>query len=318
LIVLTGPTASGKTTLSFRLAKKFGGEIVSADSRQVYQGLDIGTAKPPISPLRRSRKAVKSSVPSNDGTHYVLVDRIPHYLIDIKNPNQRFTLAQYKRAAEQAIRKISKKGKVPFLVGGTGLYLEAIVRNLEIPAVKPNKKLRTRLEKQMLRHGLPYLFGKLTVLDPEAAYIVDPHNPRRVIRALEVTLTTKQPFTKQRRAGTKKFSTLMLGLAVNPKLLQKKIAKRTRAMFDRGLINEVKRLVRSFGARKEAFDAIGYREVIDYLAGKITRDEAEKQINRNTWRFARRQYTYLKRLPIIWVTSQGQAEKQIRKFLEDK
>jgi tRNA dimethylallyltransferase len=173
LIVILGPTASGKSNLAIKLAKKFNGEIISADSRQIYQEMDIGTAK-----------ITKEEMSG-----------IPHYLIDIVKPDQEFTLAQYKKLAVKIIKDVQKRGKLPFLVGGTGLYIQAVVDNLEIPQVKPNKKLRNKLEKLTNQE----LLNQLKKLDPLSAVSIDPNNKRRLIRALEVCLIAKKPFSQQRK-----------------------------------------------------------------------------------------------------------------------
>ena len=173
LIVILGPTASGKTDLAIKLARKYNGEVVSADSRQVYKGMNIGTAKP------------------------LDLEGVPHWLLDIKNPSQNYTAAEYKKDAVKAIKNIQKKGKLPILAGGTGLYIKAVVENLNIPKVKTNLLLRQKIEKEIEKRGLDYVFKKLVKLDPEAAYIVDSKNPRRVVRALEDCRLTNKPFSKQ-------------------------------------------------------------------------------------------------------------------------
>lgn len=314
IIAIVGPTTSGKTALALKLAKKFNGEIVSADSQQVYRGMDIGTAKPPISYVRRSRASTKSSVPSNDGTH-IYSHGIRHYLIDIKNPNQSFTLAEYKKEAIRSIKKILKKGKLPFLVGGTGLYISTIVSNFEIPQVKPNRQLRAKLQRQIKKHGLYYLYGKLVSLDPEAAYIVDPKNPRRIIRALEIAMATKRPFSKQRKTGPPIFDCLLIGVDLPKEELKAKIERRIEMMIKKGLVQEVRGLVKKYGFRHSPFDAIGYREIMEHLKGKAALQAAISQINKNTWHFAKRQMTWFKRLPVIWIKNQAQAEQEIKNFL---
>ena len=201
LIVILGPTASGKSELAIKLAKKLKGEIVSADSRQVYKGMDIGTAKP----TKKERK------------------EILHYLVDIKNPNQIYTAWQYKKEAIRAINKVIKRGENPFLVGGTGLYLKAVIENLEIPRVKPDWKLRKSLELKIKTRGLKSLYDELIKIDPEAAYIVNSQNPRRIIRALEVAIKTKKPFSQQRKKGKSLFDVLEIGLSLSEEKLKEKI-----------------------------------------------------------------------------------------------
>jgi len=297
LIVILGPTASGKSELAIKLAKKFKGEIVSADSRQVYKGMDIGTGKV----TKKER------------------EEILHYLIDIKNPNKIYTVGQYKKEAIKAINKIIKKGKSPFLVGGTGLYLKAVIENLEIPRVKPDWKLRKSLELKIKTRGLKSLYDELIKIDPEAAYIVDSQNPRRIIRALEVAIKTKKPFSQQRKKGESLFDVLEIGLSLSEEKLKEKIEKRVNKMMKTGLVKEVQNLIKIYDKNLPTFDAIGYREIINYLNKKISLAEAIKKIKKNTWHFAKRQMTWFKKdKRIIWAENQGEAEKLIKKFLEKK
>ncbi|TSA45747.1 tRNA (adenosine(37)-N6)-dimethylallyltransferase MiaA, partial [bacterium] len=227
VIIIAGPTASGKTALSLKLAKKFNGEIVSTDSRQIYREMDIGTAK-------ASKKELKS---------------VPHHLISIKNPNQDYTLAQFKTDAVAAIKKITLKNKISIIVGGTGLYLNALINNLEIPEVRPNLKLRKKLEKQADKYGIKRLYHELIKLDPKAANIIDPKNPRRIIRAMEITLGTGKPFSSQRKSGPKLFDFLVLGVALPKNELVRKINKRADQMFKTGLMREVKKLIKKYGKK---------------------------------------------------------------------
>lgn len=299
LVVILGPTASGKSELGLKLAKKFNGEIVSADSRQVYKGMDIGTAKP----TKKERK------------------EILHYLIDIKNPNQIYTVWQYKKEAIKAINKIIKKGKSPFLVGGTGLYLKAVIENLEIPRVKPDWKLRKSLELKIKTRGLKSLYDELIKIDPEAAYIVDSQNPRRIIRALEVAIKTKRPFSQQRKKGESLFDVLEIGLSVSEEKLKEKIEKRVNKMMKTGLVKEVKNLIKIYDKNLPTFDAIGYREIIDYLNKKFSLAEAIKKIEKNTWHFAKRQMTWFKKdKRINWTPPSSHpykyAEKSVKTFLK--
>jgi len=273
IIAIVGPTASGKTTLGIALAKKFGGEIVSADSRQIYRGMDIGTAKPTAA----ERRAV------------------PHHLIDIRDPDEDYTVADYQRDAFTAIQAIIARGKVPFLVGGTGLYIRAVVENLDIPKVQADPGLRAQIETDIARDGLPAVFKKLVALDPEAAYVVDPKNPRRVVRALEVALATGEPFTTQRTKNAPLFDTLTLGLNPSPEVLRERIDRRVDEMFRDGFAKEVKMLVKKYGASAPAFNAIGYREVIEYLSATLSLEDAIAEIKINTWHYAKRQMTWFKK-----------------------
>lgn len=290
LIVILGPTASGKSEIAIKLAKKFNGEIVSADSRQIYRGLDIGTAKP-------TKK---------------MMEIVKHHLINIKKPNQIYTVWQYKKEAIEKINKIIKKGKVPFLVGGTGLYIKAVVDNLEIPQVTPDWELRKRLELKIKIKGLKQLYHELIKIDPEAAYIIDSNNPRRIIRALEVAIKTKKPFSQQRKRGKPLFEVLEIGLGLNKERIKKRIDK----MIKTGLVKEVKNLIKIYDKNLPIFDAIGYREIIDYLNEKISLSETIERIKKNTWRYAKRQMTWFKKNKRIkWIKNQKEAEKLIKRFL---
>lgn len=276
LIVILGPTASGKSELAVKLAKKFNGQIVSADSRQIYQGMDIGTAK--------TKKAA---------------------LVDIVKPNQKFTLAQYKRLAIGAIKDIQKRGKLPFLVGGTGLYIQAIVDNLVIPKVKPDKKIRNRLEKLSNQK----LWQQLGKIDPLTAKTIDHNNKRRLIRALEVCLKTKKPFSQQREKGHSLFDVCQIGLKTNKKNLDKKIDQRVEKMFKAGLIKEVKGLIKKYGWQPYSMSSIGYQEIIQST-------NAKELIKLHTRQYAKRQMTWFKKdKRINWVRNYQEAAKLIRNFL---
>jgi tRNA dimethylallyltransferase len=299
LIVILGPTASGKTDLSIKLAKKYNGEIVSADSRQIYKGMDIGTAKP------------------------LDLQGIPHWLLDIKNPNQPYAVGEYKKDAVKIIRQILKRKKLPILVGGTGLYIKAVVDNLDIPRVEANPLLRAKIEKEINEKGLNFIFKKLVKLDPEAAYIVDPKNPRRIVRALEITLLTKKPFSLQRKSGKPLFDILELGINVPKEKLKERINRRVDQMLKNGLVEEVKKLVKKYppsgeagGAHEQAFDAIGYREIIDFLNKKSTAEQPAEAIKINTWHYAKRQMTWFKKdKKIIWIESPKEADELCRDWL---
>ncbi|HEY5221293.1 MAG TPA: tRNA (adenosine(37)-N6)-dimethylallyltransferase MiaA [Candidatus Paceibacterota bacterium] len=295
LIAIVGPTASGKTTLAIALAQKFGGEIVSADSRQLYRGMDIGTAKPSEAECRA----------------------IPHHLIDIKDPDEDYAVAEYQHDAVAAIDDIIARGKVPFLVGGTGLYVRAVVENLDIPKTPAHPELRAEIERDIAREGLDATFKRLVALDPDAAQVVDPKNPRRVVRALEVALASGAPFTAQRTKSPPLFNTLVLGLNPPPGILRERIDRRVDEMFHAGFVDEVKTLMKKYGSSVPAFNAIGYREIIDHLNGGLSIEDAAAAIKLNTWHYAKRQVTWFKKYkPTYWVASTEEASTLVKDLLK--
>lgn len=291
LVVLTGPTASGKTQLALKLARKFRGEIVSADSRQVYRGLDIGTGK-----IRRL-----------------------HHLVDVASPKRTFTVAQYQKLAQEAIRKIIKKGKLPIIVGGSGFYIEALVYDLKLPKVKPNLRLRKRLAKL----STEALFKRLKKQGPRRAASIERKNKRRLIRALEiieelgrVPPPSVHPHLWGRKGGGKKYNALLLGRKLRNHELKKRINRRVDVRLN-GIIREIKKLRRQGVSFSRLINfGLEYKYFSLYLEGKLSKNEAAAQLKTATWQFARRQYNYLKRLPVVWVSNQRQAEKQIKKFLD--
>jgi len=257
LIVILGPTASGKTGLSLKLTKKFKGEIVNADSRQIYKGMDIGTGKILVEAEKRRKLRRKTQI---------IFEGVKHYLLDIVNPDEEFTLADYKNNSLVAIRNILERGKTPFLVGGTGLYIQAIIDNLEIPAVPPNKKLRAQFEKEIKKPGgFEKWYKKLLKLDPGAAEAVDKNNPRRIIRALEVCLATGQPFSKLRKKGEPLFDVLQIGIDIPREKLYKKIDQRVEQMIKEGLAGETKKLLKKYSPDLPSMSGIGYKEMGEFL-----------------------------------------------------
>lgn len=293
LIVILGPTASGKSELAIKLAKKFNGEIVSADSRQIYKEMNIGTAK-------TTKKEMANT---------------PHHLIDIIKPDQEFTLAQYKKEAIKVIKGIQKRGKLPFLVGGTGLYIQAVVDNLKIPEVKPDKKLRAKLEKKKTEE----LFKQLKKIDPQSVRFIDSNNKRRIIRALEVCLTTKKSFFQQRKKGQPLFDILQIGLRPDEKTLEKRINQRVEKMFQTGLVTEVEKLLEKYPPKLPSMSGIGYQETILYIQGKINLDKTQELIKQHTRQYAHRQITWFKRdKRIKWTKDQKEAGGLIKDFLGKK
>lgn len=274
LLVIVGPTAVGKTSLSITLAAEFNGEIVSADSRLLYKGMDIGTAKPTI----EQRSAV------------------PHHLIDVCRPDQTITLAQYQRLAYRTIDDIHQRYRLPILVGGTGQYVKAIVEGWGIPEVAPRKPLR----KALARVGGPELSRWLAHLDPEAAERIDPRNVRRVIRALEVTLVTGRPITELQRKYPPPYRIKTIGLTTGRETLYERIDRRVEQMMEAGLLAEVEALLEAgYKPSLPAFSGLGYRQLLDYLAGdrplaEGVLEEAVERIQFETHRFARQQYTWFR------------------------
>ncbi len=291
LIVILGPTASGKTGLSIKLAKKYNGEVVSADSRQVYKELDIGSAK-------ITKKEMRG---------------VPHHLLDVANPKRKFSVSQYQRLALRAINEIRKKGKLPMLVGGTGFYIQSVVDGIVLPEVKPDWKLRKELEAKTKEE----LFNQLEKLDPDRAEKIDNNNPRRLIRALEIVLSTKKPVPKLKKSPG--FDSLQIGLKVSDKNLKQNIKKRLEERLKNDvLIKEVKKL-RASGLSFRRLEEFGleYRFVAQYLQNKISREEMIERIQKESEHFAKRQMTWFKRdKRIKWISSQKEAEKLVKNFIK--
>ncbi len=310
LVVILGSTASGKTELAIKLAKKFSGEIICSDSRTIYQGLNIGTAKPLGEHLKINGQAA------------MMIENITHYMIDIIKLNTEFTLAQFKAMALDIITSIDQRNKIPFLVGGTGLYISALVDNFKIPHVSPDKKLRKKIEKMIATQGLNYTFAKLIKLDPGAKDFVQADNPRRIIRALEVCLKTGRPFSELRKKGEPLFDILQIGIKIPRENLYQRINQRTDQMIKNGLIKETKKLIKKYPPDLLSFKTIGYQEVIPILLNSKSISpqklkEISKLIKKNTRHYARRQITWFKRdQRINWVKNYQEASQLIKKFLD--
>ena len=301
LIVILGPTSSGKTEMGLRLAKKYNGEIINADSRQIYREMNIGTGSPTT-----TKRLVSGVKP-------LLIDDILHHLFNIKSPNQKFSLSQYKKLAIKTINSIHKRNKIPILVGGTGLYISAIVDNLEIPKAIPNKKIRERLEK----HTEKYLFKKLQKIDLKSAKIISENNKRKLIRALEVYEITGKPFSSQQIKGEPLFNVLQIGIKIDREELYKKIDSRVDKMIKAGLIKETKKLSKKYCSNLPAMSGIGYFEIGAYLKNEMSLEESTQRIKFRTHQYARRQITWFKRDErIVWVKKYKKSEKLIKSFLK--
>lgn len=300
IIVIAGPTATGKTDLGIKIAKKFNGEIISADSRQVYKGMDIGTGKPQL-------KKIKNGI---------FAGGIKHHLFNIVRPDEEFTVALWKAKAIAVIKDILKRGHLPIIVGGTGLYIKALVLNLDIPQVPPDFKLRRKLEKELKQKGLPHLYKWLLKLDPQAKGVVDARNPRRIIRAIEVCLATGKPFTALQRQGEPLFEVLELGINIPREELYKRIDRKVLEMYKEGLLKETKKLLKKYSPSTPAMSGIGYKEAGEHLAGKISPEEAITKTQLRTHAYARRQLTWFRKdKKIKWIKTREKAENMIKIFL---
>jgi tRNA dimethylallyltransferase len=273
LILILGPTAIGKTELAIRLAERLDGEIVSADSRLFYRGMDIGTAKP-----TREEQT-----------------RVPHHLIDIADPDQTLSLAVFQQKAREAIDDIQTRNKIPFLVGGTGQYIRAVTEGWSPPEVEPHERLRTELERLNEERGSSWLYENLRRLDPAAAEKIDPRNSRRSIRALEVILTTGRKFSEQRGQSDSPYRLLTIGLTRPRSELYERVDQRIEAMFASGFLDEVRKLLeKGYSASLPTMSAIGYREAIRVLYGELTEEQAKAEMRRATRVFVRRQANWFK------------------------
>lgn len=288
VIVITGPTAIGKTILAIELAQRLPAEIISADSRQIYRHMDIGTAKP--TPEQRAT--------------------VPHHLIDIVDPDQTLTMAEYQARAYASIDDIQRRGKLPFLVGGTGQYITAVIEGWTAPEVAPDPILRAELEAYAAEHGPHKLFDRLRQLDPISAEHMDPLNVRRTVRALEVCILTGQPFSAQRRKSPPPYHSLELGLTMERIALYGRLDSRIDLMMTAGLLDEVRALQTSgYDWKLPSMSGLGYAQLGAYLRTEITLDEAIIAIKRDTRTFVRRQYTWFRKHGALrWLETPSTAE----------
>lgn len=272
LVAVVGPTGIGKTRTGVRLGLQFRGEVVSADSRQVYRHMDIGTAKP--TPGERAS--------------------VPHHLIDIRDPGDEFSLALYQGLAHTAIEDIRGRGRLPLLVGGSGLYVWAVVEGWQLPQVPPDAGLRRSLEREAARDGGSHLYEELRRLDPAAASEIDPRNVRRVIRALEVIRLSGVPLSASRGKRPPSCDVMVVGLTAARGEVYRRADARVEAMMAGGLVEEVRFLAERYGYGHPAMSGIGYRETGMYLRGEICREEAMRRIKVSTHRLIRHQYAWFR------------------------
>jgi tRNA dimethylallyltransferase len=298
LIAIIGPTGIGKTKLAIQLALLYNGEIVNADSRQIYRFMDIGTAKP-------------------TGEELAL---IPHHLVDIIEPDNEFSLAEYQRLADDAIQDIQRRGKIPFLVGGSGLYVWAVLEGWVIPKVAPDVIFRQGLEKRAELGQGGDLYRELEEIDPAAAKKIDPHNIRRVIRALEVNKVSDSTFSRLQKKQTPPFRTLIIGLTAERKELYRRADERVDNMLKQGFVDEVDTLLKKgYNLGLPAMSSIGYREIGQYLNGGLTLEEAVYKIKTGTHRFIRHQYAWfrLKDERIKWFDAEKANKSEIESTVDD-
>ena len=303
LLAIVGPTATGKSRLAIRLAQALDGEIASADSRQVYRYMDIGTAKP--SPEELSL--------------------VPHHLINIVNPDEDFSLAQYQDLAYKAIKDIQQRNKLALLVGGSGLYVWSVLEGWGIPQVPPDPEFRHGLEEKAAKVGKEELYQELLQVDPIAAQRIDRRNVRRVIRALEVYRGIQTPISHLQHKKAPPFNTLIIGLTIDRAELYRRTDSRVDEMIKQGLVEEVEKLVNmGYDLTLPAMSGIGYKQIGMFLKGKLTLADAIRQIKTETHRFVRHQYSWfrLKDDRIKWFDIQRSADSEITalvaKFISGK
>ena len=298
LVAIIGPTGIGKSKTALHLAQYFDSEVMSADSRQVYRHMDIGTAKP--SPQELSL--------------------VPHHLMDIVDPDEDFNLAQYQRLACQVIADIQQRNKLPLLVGGSGLYAWSVLEDWQIPEVPPDFEYRQSLEEKAKKMGKDELYQKLVKVDPIAAQKIDKHNIRRVIRALEVHQRTGASSSQLQRKNALKFGTLIIGLTANRSELYRRIDVRLDEMIGKGLVEETKKLLEmGYSLELPSMSGIGYKQIGMFLKDEMSLDAAIQQIKYETHRFVRHQYNWfrLKDDRIRWFDIQSKPEPEIAELLSN-
>lgn len=281
LVVIIGPTAVGKTKLSIELAHRLNGEIISGDSMQIYKSMDIGTAK----------------------IHKDEMEGIPHHLIDIKNPDEDYSVAEFQQTVRPLIEEIAKKGKTPMIVGGTGLYIQSVLYDYQFTENPSDLEFRLKLERELKVKGEQAIHQQLEKIDPESAKKIHPNNSRRVIRALEVFHCTNKTMSEYINSQKKEllYDVALIGLTMDREVLYERINQRVDLMVTQGLIEEVKQLYDKGIRNTQAIQAIGYKEIYDYFNGKITYDDAINQLKQNSRRYAKRQLTWFRnKMDVKW------------------
>lgn len=279
--VIIGPTAVGKTKLSIDLAKALNGEIISGDSMQIYRTMDIGTAK----------------VTTDE------MDGIPHYMIDIKDPEDSFSVAEFQESVRKCIREITERGKLPIIVGGTGLYIQSVLFDYQFTDEAGDATYREQMEKLALEHGVEYVHKKLQEVDPESAERIHANNVRRVIRALEIFHTTGEKMSNQleKQENELLYDVSLIGLTMDREMLYDRINLRVNLMIEQGLLEEVKGLHERGVRDCQSIQAIGYKEIYDYFENRVSLEEAVSQLKTNSRRYAKRQLTWFRnKMDVTW------------------
>jgi tRNA dimethylallyltransferase len=284
VIVIVGPTASGKTKISIELAKDINGEIISADSMQVYRLMDIGTAKPDVEEM----------------------SGIKHYLIDEVLPDEEFSVARFKELALKYIKEIKSKGKIPIIAGGTGLYINSLIYNIDFSETDIDWDLRGQLKKEAENKGNKFLHDKLREIDPEAADRIHINDTKRTIRAIEVFKTTRKPISYHQelsKLNPPEYNFILVGLRMDRQKLYERINKRVDMMLEAGLVKEVKKIKKlGYDKYSVAMQGLGYKEILAYLRGELTYEECVDLVKRDTRRYAKRQITWFKKTAgIYWI-----------------
>lgn len=299
VIVICGPTASGKTALSIELAKKIDGEIVSADSMQIYKDMDIGSAKP----TKEEMEGIK------------------HYLLDFVSPEDRYSVADYKKDATIAINEIIQKGKTPIVVGGTGLYIDSLIYNIDYPEIEFDEEYRKSLEKRAEEEGLQNLYEEAKEIDSKAMENISPNDQKRILRVLELYHQTGKTKTEQEIESRKNeipYDYHVFALNMDREKLYDRINKRVDIMIEQGLIEEVEGIIKKYRTYPTAMQALGYKEIKEYIIGNITKEQAIETVKQETRRYAKRQLTWFrKNKQTMWLNALDKKEENIKKILEE-
>lgn len=294
VIVIGGPTASGKSGLAIELAKKINGEIISADSMQIYKDMNIGTAK-----VTETEK-----------------QEIQHYMLDIASPEERYSVSAYKKEAEEAIEKILKKGKIPIIVGGTGLYIESLIYGIEFQAEEIDEEYRQKLNEIAEREGLEKLYNEAKKIDSQAMEKISINDRKRIIRVLEIYHKTGKTKTEQEiesRANEVKYNYKLFAITIDRSKLYEKIEKRVDKMLEEGLIEEVENIKKKYNKFPTAMQGLGYKEVVEYLENKITKEEMIEKLKKETRHYAKRQLTWFRKYKeLIWLDGENGIEENMQ------